>query len=135
MSSPKDTPLTMDNDDDEMFVVKRNNAKEVVSFNKILNRIKKIGQNANIQKLNYTSLAMKVIDQLYDNITTHQIDELMAEQCASMSSIRPDYNILASHLIISNQRVRILLSTDGRSRVKFATQYQMENIYIPYRLT
>ena len=107
MSSPKDTPLTMDNDDDEMFVVKRNNAKEVVSFNKILNRIKKIGQNANIQKLNYTSLAMKVIDQLYDNITTHQIDELMAEQCASMSSIRPDYNILASHLIISNHQKNV----------------------------
>ena len=98
MSSPKDSIIVPD--DDEMFVVKRNNAKEVVSFNKILNRVKKIGQNANIQKLNYTSLAMKVIDQLYDNITTCQIDELMAEQCASMSSIRPEYSVLAGQLII-----------------------------------
>ena len=105
MSSPKDSIIVPD--DDEMFVVKRNNAKEVVSFNKILNRVKKIGQNANIQKLNYTSLAMKVIDQLYDNITTCQIDELMAEQCASMSSIRPEYSVLAGQLIISNHQKNV----------------------------
>lgn len=105
MSSPKDSIII--SDDDEMFVVKRNNAKEVVSFNKILNRVKKIGQNANIQKLNYTSLAMKVIDQLYDNITTCQIDELMAEQCASMSSIRPEYSVLAGQLIISNHQKNV----------------------------
>ena len=105
MSSPKDSIIIPD--DDEMFVVKRNNAKEVVSFNKILNRVKKIGQNANIQKLNYTSLAMKVIDQLYDNITTCQIDELMAEQCASMSSIRPEYSVLAGQLIISNHQKNV----------------------------
>ena len=35
---------------------------------------------------------MKVIDQLYDNIKTSLIDELTAEQCASMASIHPDYN-------------------------------------------
>jgi ribonucleotide reductase alpha subunit len=45
---------------------------------------------------------MKVIDQLYDKIATNKIDELTAEQCASMSSIHPDYNILASRVIISN---------------------------------
>ena len=88
-------------DDEEMYVVKRNNTREIVSFNKILQRIKKIGNEINI-KINFTTLAMKVIDQLYDGITTTKIDELMAEQCASMSSIRPEFNTLASHLIISN---------------------------------
>jgi len=94
------------NDDAEMFVTKRNGGKEVISFNKILNRVKKIGNDEKI-KLNYTTLTIKVIDQLYDGITTCQIDELMAEQCAAMSSIRPEYNILANHLIVSNHQKNI----------------------------
>ena len=90
-------------DDDEMYVIKRNGEKEIVSFDKILQRIKKTGSEANIQ-INYTALAMKVIDQLYDNITTTQIDELTADQCASLSSTHPDYNILAGRIIISNHQ-------------------------------
>jgi len=77
-------------DDDEMYVTKRNGEQEIVSFDKILTRIKRLGQEANI-KLNYTTLVMKVIDQLYSGISTTKIDELSAEQCASMSSIHPDY--------------------------------------------
>ena len=45
---------------------------------------------------------MKVIDQLYDNIETTKIDELTAEQCASMASTHPDYTMLASAISISN---------------------------------
>ena len=97
----------------EMHVTKRNNSKEVVSFDKILQRIKKIGKDVNfpcsiyneygsLNNINYTSLAMKVIDQLYDGITTTQIDELSSEQCASMSSVHPDYTLLAGRIMISN---------------------------------
>ena len=86
---------------EEMYVTKRNGKKEIVSFDKILNRIKKIGQGTNM-KLNYTSLVMKVIDQLFDGISTTKIDELSAEQCATMASIHPDYSILAGSIIISN---------------------------------
>ena len=85
----------------EMFVVKRDGESEIVSFDKILRRIKRIGQEAGI-KINYTQLAMKVIDQLYDKISTTKIDELTAEQCASMSSIHYDYGTLASHITVSN---------------------------------
>ena len=87
--------------DQEMYVTKRNGQTEIVSFDKILKRIKKVGQEVSL-KLNYTSLAMKVIDQLYDKISTTKIDELTAEQCASMSSIHPEYNILAGRITISN---------------------------------
>jgi ribonucleotide reductase alpha subunit len=87
--------------DNDMFVTKRNGKIEAVSFDKILKRIKRIGQNENI-KINYTNLAIKVIDQLYNKISTMQIDELSAEQCASMVSIHPDYYILASRIIILN---------------------------------
>jgi ribonucleoside-diphosphate reductase alpha subunit len=86
---------------EEMYVTKRDGKREIVSFDKILNRIKKIGQEGNM-KLNYTALVMKVIDQLYDGISTTKIDELSAEQCASMASIHPDYNVLAGSIIISN---------------------------------
>jgi ribonucleoside-diphosphate reductase alpha chain len=89
--------------DDEMYVTKRSGKPEIVSFDKILNRIKNIGNEANI-KINYTSLVMKVIDQLYNNISTTQIDELSAEQCAAMSSIHPDYNVLAGRIVVSNHQ-------------------------------
>lgn len=86
---------------EDMFVTKRNGSKEIVSFDKILTRIKRIGKEANL-KLNYTSLAMKVIDQLYNEITTTQIDELTAQQCASMASTHPDYNTMAGRIVVSN---------------------------------
>jgi ribonucleoside-diphosphate reductase alpha chain len=89
------------NDESEMFVTKRNGDQEIVSFDKILNRVKTIGQQYNL-KLNYTGLVMKVIDQLYDKIHTKKIDDLSAEQCASMASIHPDYNTLAGHIAISS---------------------------------
>ena len=93
----------MSNDlmDEEMYVTKRNGNIQIVSFDKILARIKNLGREANI-KLNYTNLVMKVIDQLYSGISTTKIDELSAEQCASMSSIHPDYNTLAGRIIVSN---------------------------------
>ena len=90
-------------DDDEMFVIKRNGEKEIVSFDKILQRIKNTATEANIQ-LNFTSLTMKVIDQLYNNITTTQIDEVTSDQCASLASTHPDYNSLAGRIVVSNHQ-------------------------------
>jgi len=101
MTSPSKPSFLMP--DEEMYVTKRNGQSEIVSFDKILTRIKKIGTEANI-KLNYTSLVMKVIDQLYDGISTTKIDELSAEQCASMASIHMDYNTLAGRITVSNHQ-------------------------------
>jgi len=88
-------------EDQEMRVLKRNGKYENIGFDKILKRVKGIGQECGI-KLNYTTFVMKVIDQLYDGIPTAKIDELTAEQCASLSIQHPDYNILAGRLIVSN---------------------------------
>ena len=96
-------------DDEEMYVIKRNNEKEIVSFDKILQRIKNTGAEVNIH-VNYTALTMKVIDQLYDGITTTQIDEVTADQCASLSSTHPDYNILAGRIIVSNHQKNTMSS-------------------------
>jgi len=67
-----------------------------------LKRIKSLGKHFNLQHIIFAQLAMKVIDQLYDNIQTTKIDELTAEQCASMSSVHPDYTKLASAIVVSN---------------------------------
>jgi hypothetical protein len=105
--------------DTEMRVMKRDGTLETVAFDKILNRIKTLGtigylSNVSKQdtineaqselKINYTALVMKVIDQLYDKISTTKIDELSAQQCASMGSVHPDYNTLAGRIIISNHQ-------------------------------
>ena len=87
----------------EMRVTKRNGQLEDISFDKILTRVKKLGQEANIQ-INYSSLVMKVIDQLYDKIPTTKIDELTAEQCAVMSTQHPDYGVLAGRIVVSNHQ-------------------------------
>ena len=86
---------------DDMFVLKRNGDRELVSFDKILHRIQNIGSRDNIN-VGYSKLCMKVIEQLYDNIPTSKIDELMAQQCASMISEDIQYSKLASNLSISN---------------------------------
>jgi ribonucleotide reductase alpha subunit len=87
----------------DMRVTKRNGELKEMLFDKILTRIKKIGQEVSIQ-INYQQLVMKVIDQLHDKILTTKIDELLAEQCASLSTLHPDYGILAGRIIVSNHQ-------------------------------
>ena len=82
-------------------VIKRNKTIEVLSYDKILNRIKNIGKKhyLNIQ---YSGLVVKIMDQLYDEIETKKIDELMCQQCAMMCTQHYDYSKLAGLLAISN---------------------------------
>jgi ribonucleoside-diphosphate reductase alpha subunit len=88
---------------EEMRVLKRDGVLEEVSFDKILRRIKTLGHEAGIQ-INYSSLVMKVIDQLHDKIETKKIDELAAEQCAALSTQHCDYATLAARIVISNHQ-------------------------------
>ena len=87
----------------DMRVTKRNGELEEVAFDKILSRVKKLGQEVGIQ-INYQHLVIKIIDQLFDTISTTKIDELLAEQCASMSTLNPDYGTLASRIVVSNHQ-------------------------------
>ena len=91
-------------DEHEMQVRKRNGQLETVAFDKILKRVKNIGKQHNIEKINFTTLVMKVIDQLYDGISTKEIDELTAEQCASLVTKHYDYGKLAGLIVVSNHQ-------------------------------
>jgi len=102
----------------EMRVTKRNGILQEVSFDKILDRVKKLGQEVGIQ-INYSSLVMKVIDQLYDTIPTKKIDELAAEQCASLSTNHYDYATLASRIIVSSHQ----------KNTKYDFSTVMQNLY------
>jgi len=88
---------------DDMKVTKRSGKLEDIAFDKILNRVKKLGQEVGIH-INYSGLIMKVIDQLYNGIPTEKIDELTAEQCAAMSTMHPDYGILSGRIVVSNHQ-------------------------------
>jgi ribonucleoside-diphosphate reductase alpha chain len=92
---------------EDMHVLKRNGEREIVAFDKILTRLKTLGQEAGITGVNYTTLVIKIIDQLYDDIPTTKIDELTAQQCAMMSVQHPDYGTLASYIIVSNAHKNI----------------------------
>lgn len=105
----------------EMQVIKRDGRSEDVSFDKILRRVKSIGNEANLS-LNYTQFVMRVIDQLHNNITTHQIDELAAEQCATLVTTHPDYGVLASHIVVSNMHKKTPVSfSDAMKRISCFT--------------
>ena len=91
----------------DMNVLKRTGEREIVAFDKILARLKMLGQEAGITGVNYTTLVIKIIDQLYDGIPTTKIDELTAQQCAMMAVQHPDYGTLASYIIISNAHKNI----------------------------
>ncbi len=82
-------------------VIKRNGTKEEVSFDKVTRRIKKlcIGLSENISPI---MVAQKVCAQIYNNVSTIELDELAAQICVSMETSDLDYGILASRIIISN---------------------------------
>ena len=87
----------------DLYVIKRDGAREVVSFDKILKRVKNLGvKQPALTTINFSQLVMKVIDQLYNNIPTHVIDELTAQHCAALCTKHLEYGTLATRIIISN---------------------------------
>ena len=84
-----------------MFVLKRDGRQESVMFDKITARIKKLCYGLS-EHVDPQKISMKVIEGLYDGVTTAALDNLAAEQCASMTVLHPDYAQLASRIVVSN---------------------------------
>lgn len=85
-----------------MFVVKRDGRKEAVKFDKITARIQKLCYGLDPIHVNPIQLAMKVIEGIYDGVTTSELDNLAAEIAATLTAAHPDYALLASRIAISN---------------------------------
>jgi len=84
-----------------MFVVKRDGRKETVKFDKITARIQKLCYSLD-PLVDSVSVTMKVIEGLYDGVTTVELDNLAAEIAASNTTKHPDYALLASRIAVSN---------------------------------
>ncbi|MCI2229333.1 ribonucleoside-diphosphate reductase subunit alpha [Polaribacter sp. MSW13] len=84
-----------------MFVLKRDGKKEPVMFDKITARVKKMCYGLN-KIVDPVKVAMRVIEGLYDGVTTSELDNLASETAATMTTAHPDYAKLAARIAVSN---------------------------------
>jgi len=84
-----------------MFVLKRDGRKEPVMFDKITSRVRKMCYGLN-KLVDPVKVAMRVIEGLYDGVTTSELDNLAAEIAATMTVQHPDYAKLAARIAVSN---------------------------------
>ena len=85
-----------------MQVIKRNGKSESVSFDKITARIKKLCYGLEPTFVDPIHISQKVIQGLYNGVTTTELDNLAAETAASLAAVHPDYGILAARIAVSN---------------------------------
>ncbi|MFZ9657235.1 MAG: ribonucleoside-diphosphate reductase subunit alpha [Crocinitomicaceae bacterium] len=84
-----------------MYVVKRDGRKEAVKFDKITARIIKMCYGLD-PLVSPEAVAMKVIEGIFDGVTTTELDNLAAEVAAAKTIDHPDYALLASRIAVSN---------------------------------
>ncbi|HET8886032.1 MAG TPA: ribonucleoside-diphosphate reductase subunit alpha [Salinimicrobium sp.] len=84
-----------------MYVIKRDGHKEPVMFDKITARVRKLCYGLN-ELVDPVKVAMRVIEGLYDGVTTSELDNLAAEIAATMTTSHPDYARLAARISVSN---------------------------------
>lgn len=84
-----------------MFVVKRDGRKEPIMFDKITARVRKLCYGLN-ERIDPIKVSMRVIEGLYDGVTTSELDNLAAEIAATMTTTHPDYAKLAARISVSN---------------------------------
>lgn len=85
-----------------MLVLKRDGRRESVRFDKITARIKNLCHGLDERYIDPIEVAKKVIDGLYDGVSTLELDNLAAEVCAALIVKHPDYALLAARIAISN---------------------------------
>ena len=84
-----------------MYVIKRNGKQESVKFDKITARIEKLSYSLS-PLVNVIDVAKKVIEGIYNGVSTTELDNLAAETAASLTTKHPDYALLASRIAVSN---------------------------------
>ncbi len=85
-----------------MYVIKRDGNRESVKFDKVTARVQKLCYGLDPIHVNSINVAMKVIEGIYEGVTTSELDNLAAETAASLTTKHPDYALLASRIAVSN---------------------------------
>tara|TARA_R110002051_G_scaffold136596_1_gene209253 strand:- start:990 stop:3467 length:2478 start_codon:yes stop_codon:yes gene_type:complete len=84
-----------------MYVLKRDGRKEPIMFDKITARVRKLCYGLN-ERVDPIKVSMRVIEGLYDGVTTSELDNLAAEIAATMTTTHPDFAKLAARISVSN---------------------------------
>jgi len=114
-----------------MFVIKRNNVLEKVSFDKIYNRIDNLATVNGFElskNINTSMVCKKTIEVMTDNIKTETLDKLSADICANLITSQSDYSYLGARILISN----LIKNLDVKYNVKsFSDVVNLINTIIP----
>jgi ribonucleoside-diphosphate reductase alpha chain len=104
-----------------MYVHTRSGEKEPIKFDKITERINQIAFDLDANHVDTTVITQKVIEGIYDGITTRELDQLAAETAAYLSTRHPDYSKLAGRIAVSNlhKETRGCFSENIKSMYKF----------------
>jgi ribonucleoside-diphosphate reductase alpha chain len=85
-----------------MYVITRSGEKEPIKFDKITERIEQLCFDLDRSFIDPMKIAKKVIEGIYDGITTKELDQLAAETAAYLSTQHPQYATLAGRIAVSN---------------------------------
>ncbi|KGK40671.1 ribonucleoside-diphosphate reductase large chain [Pichia kudriavzevii] len=85
-----------------MNVIKRDGRRVPVQFDKISSRLEKLAYGLDSRHVHPSAITQKIISGVYDGVTTVELDNLAAETAAYMTTIHPDYAVLAARVAISN---------------------------------
>ncbi len=102
-----------------MFVLKRNGKKEAVHFDKITARLHKLVYGLAVTENDVIEIAKKVIQGIYENVSTTELDNLAAETVAAYTTVHPDFAILAARIAVSNLHKNTLKSFSDTARLMY----------------
>ena len=103
-----------------MFVIKRDGRKELVHFDKITSRVKKLCFGLDPAFVDPVIVAQKVCLGVYKGVTTTELDQLAGETAAHLSSEHPDYGKLAARIAVSNLHKRTKKSFSATCKILYS---------------
>ncbi|WP_068597166.1 ribonucleoside-diphosphate reductase subunit alpha [Vaginella massiliensis] len=114
-----------------MFVIKRNGKQEAVHFDKITARLHKLVYGLAVDEKDVIEIAKKVIQGIYDNVTTTELDNLAAETAAAYTTVHPDFAVLAARIAVSNLHKNTLKSFSKTAKLLYDYIDPVTNTYAP----
>src|ERR1700755_1490932 len=102
-----------------MYVIKRDGNRESVKFDKVTARIQKLCYGLDPHHVTPINVAMKVIEGIYEGVTTSELDNLADETAASLTTKHPDYALLASRIAVSNLHKNTIKSFSETMRLLY----------------
>ena len=96
-----------------MFVLKRDGTREIISFDKITTRIQQLAHD--LERVKIHVIALKTINNIYDGISTSELDTVSANICATLASTDYEYNKLGGRIAVSSaeKNIAVLLGSNN----------------------